>query len=554
MNQLPLDSRQGDASELLDLFGMVGDETATTEQVQRLEGLLRIDHNVVASFVRFMFLHALLERNFEIVRPHIVSPLPYAVQFEPAEEPTLISAPTVLSTAFHGTIGYFSHEMPFSFLVGAALTSLLVLIAWLVPVSSPVEIANNKSSIPLVAQRQFTPESKMEIVGRITGMADVKWADINASTETGNGVLLGRKYVLSSGLMEITYDTGAKVILQGPVTYEVESKNGGFLPIGKLTGKVENEAARGFSVRTPTATVTDLSTEFGVEVSKEGNTTSHVFRGSVEIQAIAADGKKEGNAQVLRENQLARVEKNSGNRITVIVKPAKPADFVRKIPHDNLKPTVKILDLVDVVAGGDGFSGRRNRGIDSSTGETVTKAPSDEELTPNDEKYHRVPKLPYVDGVFIPDGLRGPCQTDSAGHKFEWFSNSTHSMTHCVWAGGTIPSLAVVPTDLGGIDYASAGHGMIFLHANKGVTFSLEAIRRAHPKFKIQRFLAVAGNLENNSANNGFFDSRRHLGIGRWPVAFPAARHQSQQRSFSDGYSHRSQRPLFDVGVHRRRR
>ena len=38
--------------------------------------------------------------------------------------------------------------------------------------------------------------------------------------------------------MEITYDTGAKVILQGPVTYEVEA-NGGYLAVGKLTGKLE---------------------------------------------------------------------------------------------------------------------------------------------------------------------------------------------------------------------------------------------------------------------------------------------------------------------------
>ena len=40
-------------------------------------------------------------------------------------------------------------------------------------------------------------------------------------------VPLGRKYELASGLMEITYDTGAKVILQGPVTYEVESNEAG---------------------------------------------------------------------------------------------------------------------------------------------------------------------------------------------------------------------------------------------------------------------------------------------------------------------------------------
>ena len=81
---------------------------------------------------------------------------------------------------------------------------------------------------------------------------------------------LGRKYALASGLMEITYDTGAKVILQGPVTYEVESKNGGFLSVGKLTGKVTTQAARGLTIRTPTATVTDLGTEFGVEVARRG--------------------------------------------------------------------------------------------------------------------------------------------------------------------------------------------------------------------------------------------------------------------------------------------
>ena len=40
--------------------------------------------------------------------------------------------------------------------------------------------------------------------------------------------------------MEITYDTGAKVILQGPVTYEVET-NGGYLAVGKLTGKLEGK-------------------------------------------------------------------------------------------------------------------------------------------------------------------------------------------------------------------------------------------------------------------------------------------------------------------------
>ena len=57
-------------------------------------------------------------------------------------------------------------------------------------------------------------------------------------------MLLGDKFALASGLMEITYDTGAKVILQGPVTYEVES-NGGYLSVGKLTGKLEKKVVSG---------------------------------------------------------------------------------------------------------------------------------------------------------------------------------------------------------------------------------------------------------------------------------------------------------------------
>ena len=101
-------------------------------------------------------------------------------------------------------------------------------------------------------------------------------------------VSLGDTFVLASGLMEITYDTGAKVILQGPVTYEVESVAGGYLSVGKLTARMEKkinaerkrQGVRSpdlaqssyslFAIRTPTATVTDLGTEFGIEVDKEG--------------------------------------------------------------------------------------------------------------------------------------------------------------------------------------------------------------------------------------------------------------------------------------------
>ena len=49
-----------------------------------------------------------------------------------------------------------------------------------------------------------------------------------------------------------------------------------------------------FSVRTPTAVVTDLGTEFGVEVDKSGATRSYVFRGKVELRAVGAWRKGTG--------------------------------------------------------------------------------------------------------------------------------------------------------------------------------------------------------------------------------------------------------------------
>ena len=128
-------------------------------------------------------------------------------------------------------------------------------------------------------------------------------------------VPLGRKYALASGFLEITYDTGAKVILQGPCTYEVESASGGFLSLGKLTARVEKRNDEGgmmndelqtqradihhssfithhlFAVRTPTAVVTDLGTEFGVEVNRSGATRSYVFLGRIELQPAEGDGR-----------------------------------------------------------------------------------------------------------------------------------------------------------------------------------------------------------------------------------------------------------------------
>ena len=165
-----------------------------------------------------------------------------------------------------------------------------------------------------------------------------------------------------------------------------------------------------------------------------------------------------------------------------------------------------------------------------------TRATAGPSITPKgyllgDGKYHRAEAMPFVDGVFIPDGRIGPVQLDSAGHTFTDFPRTDNSTSCYIWAGGAVPAGqpavtgtleggGIGRTELAGIEFASAGHGLLAMHANKGITFDLEAIRRANPGWKLLRFCAVAGNTETVT-EEGHPACRvgRSLGHGRWRSA-----------------------------------
>jgi hypothetical protein len=406
-----------------------------------------------------------------------------------------VPVPAFLFTTVHS---YFFSGWPLAYLIATVVVAVGLIVAHLTPESRPVQVVHR----PPPTRTRSLPEPEIQFVGRITGMVECQWAEKTTVPALGASVPLGRKYALASGLMEITYDTGAKVILQGPVTYKVESTNGGFMAVGRLAGKVAMATARGFAVRTPTATITDLGTEFGVEVAKSGETTSHVFRGSVRVQVVAADGQVEGHGTILRENESTRVEKGGGQPRIVVVRNAKPPEFIREIP----KRTMKVFDLVDAVAGGDGFSGRRGRGIDATTGQT-SRAQPDPPYLKGDSKYHRVEGLPFVDGVFVPDGNRDAVQISSTGMTFDGFLPTDNNTFGHIWSGGSVAfprhDSYFPPTALGGVDYAAGDHCLLYMHANSAITFDLEAIRRANPGSHVVRFRAVAGNAEIESQRYG---------------------------------------------------
>lgn len=416
--------------------------------------------------------------------------------------------PSWATTSLVGSVA-FSYLMA-AIIMGAALTAAWV---WKLPEQAQMAGISTPSG-----SRAPRPESWAKVVGQVTGMVDCQWADTNTATLDRASVLLGRKYAIRSGWMEITYNTGAKVLLEGPCTYAVDSPVGGFLSVGKLVARVESRVestnqqplnpnfqipnpSRLFAIRTPTATVTDLGTEFGVDVDERGETTSHVFRGSIRVQAMTEGGMPNGEPRIVQANESVRVGRGADRTIADTA-----GSIERKFVRSLAERKTKQVDLVDIVAGGDGFSGRRNMGIDPATGRMAdtpylprTTPTSRDNLIAGDGKYHRVDRSVFVDGVFVPDGS-SPMQIDSAGHIFDGFPGTSNITGIRIWAGGELPA-PPVPDDipsawLGGVNYGTGAHGILYMHANNGITFDMDAIRRANTGRNIVRFVANVGNTE----------------------------------------------------------
>ena len=227
------------------------------------------------------------------------------------------------------------------------------------------------------------PSEQVEFVGRITGMVDCRWTNPETEPFAGAYVPLGRKYLLAAGLLEITYDSGAKVILQGPCDYTVDSCVGGFLKLGKMTARIgKREKRRGesgveerelatsaagakhpaanlrsptpsprspaplFSVRTPAAVITDLGTEFSVEVKQGGELDVHVFDGMVEVAGLGENHNDTAKTRMAAGEALrfglARIEPQAipfrATRIT--------SDSIRSISNARRSRLLKPVGLV----------------------------------------------------------------------------------------------------------------------------------------------------------------------------------------------------------------
>jgi hypothetical protein len=132
----------------------------------------------------------------------------------------------------------------------------------------------------------LSPHPSEAAVARLINAYECRWAVGSHSPHPGDDLEPGRKLELLSGLAEIMFQSGARALLQGPGTMEISSRSVAVLRRGKLTIRVEDPDAVGFEVHAPGMKYTDLGTEFGVWVAKDGSQEMVVFRGAVQAEAV----------------------------------------------------------------------------------------------------------------------------------------------------------------------------------------------------------------------------------------------------------------------------
>ncbi|HVJ87400.1 MAG TPA: FecR domain-containing protein [Caulifigura sp.] len=113
-------------------------------------------------------------------------------------------------------------------------------------------------------------------------LQSAKWANSTQAIMEGTRLSAGRME-LTDGMATIDFDKGVKLILEAPAVFELVDANQCRLHQGKLRAEVR-PGGEGFMVRTPTATLIDRGTVFGVHVRVGGVSDLTVFKGKVDAE------------------------------------------------------------------------------------------------------------------------------------------------------------------------------------------------------------------------------------------------------------------------------
>lgn len=224
----------------------------------------------------------------------------------PAEQPAKPVANPGVIGLFSQQIGqYLPNSMTFgspAFVVATLLSATVLLATVLlaifiaIPAYVAIPVAQRLRDPQPLAEEEPTRDGRpAEVLARAPALTSVK---------------------IASGATTLALDNIGSVIVEGPADFELIGPARARLNKGRIKVHITEKGGQGFVVETPNGEVTDLGTEFGLDVSSDRQTGLVVFQGAVDLR-VPETGRRgadtrverlvEGEGVVVNGNQLGRI-------------------------------------------------------------------------------------------------------------------------------------------------------------------------------------------------------------------------------------------------------
>ena len=293
------------------------DGKLTDREIDELQMLMREDETLRSRYFRYLVTHAMLEWRHGIQNSPTGAPVERqhiggigtehkvpAAAVEP-DAPNR-SKPIIPPLGLFGGGG--AHFTIYPILV---LLCVVGVAAALYLMRAPARGDRQGDQRSSLAIRSDAGAKGGSVVARLTASVGCVWESADPPG-LGDGLRVGQSVKLASGVAEMSFGIGARVILQSPATMTVDSAKSVRLQSGKLTAEIATADARGFKVLTPDGAFVDQGTEFGVEVPPGGGSRIHVFKGEVDL-ALGAQPNSAVPTHRLLANSGARMYSEASN-------------------------------------------------------------------------------------------------------------------------------------------------------------------------------------------------------------------------------------------------
>ena len=292
------------SGEFDDAVAAVCHGVISEEQARALNELLRKDGAALDDYIIRLELHSRLASERDL--------------FAAADFQEVGTGTDVVTHAPPGFVGGRSRRMVWTLAVAACLVLLAAGIWKFRP-----------------AERRITSSQAIAMLSRAV---DAQWMQGKEIPHLGAPLEPGRLH-LQSGLAEVSFYSGARLLMEGPAEVQMISQSCAYCKNGRIVAEVPDQA-RGFQIRTPHSILSELRGSIGVDV-KEDETEVHALKGMVKVLGYTVD-----------EGLAARVDRSGSVRLIEAQQEAfnSPFDLQSKLAaadarrHDQWLSTCKRLE------------------------------------------------------------------------------------------------------------------------------------------------------------------------------------------------------------------